>query len=410
MNNTNNQNNHQKIILIVDDNPANLGTLFKFLTDLNFKVLVATDGESAIEQINYLRPDIVLLDVMMPGIDGFETCRRLKNNINTVDIPVIFLTALSETVDKVRGFSLGGVDYITKPVQYEEVLVRVKTHLTISDLQQQLKQKNNELSDLNQHLEKLVEAKTKELINQEKSAMIGRLTQGMVHNLRNPLQTILLSSTLIQAEAEDIQQESILEDIQYIQTAGNRIQEMLDNLSHRSSMDKQEQLQLLNLNQIIQEEIKLLGANYQFKHKVKKEILLADDLPDINLIYTNISQIFHNLVNNALDAMWHNPEQKMAIITRQDENYVYLDVKDTGCGIPPEDINKIFEIFYTSKPAKEINHKSEEPTGTGLGLFTCIELLKPLGGEMKVESKVGEGTTFTVVLPKTNSDNLLTDN
>ncbi|MGL5510589.1 MAG: hybrid sensor histidine kinase/response regulator [Microcoleaceae cyanobacterium] len=406
MNNTNNQ----KIILIVDDNPANLGTLFKFLTDLNFKVLVATDGESAIEQINYLRPDIVLLDVMMPGIDGFETCRRLKINPDTIDIPVIFLTALSETVDKVRGFSLGGVDYITKPVQYEEVLVRVKTHLTISDLQQQLKQKNNELSDLNQHLEKLVEAKTKELITQEKSAMIGRLTQGMVHNLRNPLQTILLSSTLIQAEAEDIEQESILEDIQYIQTAGNRIQEMLDNLSHRSSMDRHEELQLLNLNLIIQEEIKLLGANYQFKHKVKKEIVLADDLPEIGLIYTNISQIFHNLINNALDAMWHNTEQKMAIITRQDENYVYLDVKDSGCGIPPQEINKIFEIFYTSKPAKEINKQSEEPTGTGLGLFTCIELLKPLGGEMKVDSKVGEGTTFTVVLPKTNTDTLLADN
>jgi adenylate cyclase len=133
------------VIVIVDDKPTNLGVLFDFLTDSGFKVLVAQDGESAIEKVNYGHPDLILLDVMMPGIDGFETCRRLKANPSTHDIPVIFMTALSDTVDKVKGFSLGAVDYVTKPVQQEEVRARVSTHLTIRNLQKRLEAQNLQL-------------------------------------------------------------------------------------------------------------------------------------------------------------------------------------------------------------------------------------------------------------------------
>jgi PAS domain S-box-containing protein len=133
------------VIVIVDDKPTNLGVLFDFLTDSGFRVLVAQDGESAIQKVEYAHPDLILLDVMMPGIDGFETCRRLKANESTQDIPVIFMTALSDTVDKVKGFTLGAVDYITKPVQQEEVKARVTTHLTIRNLQKRLQAQNLQL-------------------------------------------------------------------------------------------------------------------------------------------------------------------------------------------------------------------------------------------------------------------------
>ena len=136
---------NQGVIVIVDDKPTNLGVLFDFLTDSGFKVLVAQDGESAIQKVEYAHPDLILLDVMMPGIDGFETCRRLKANPLTQDIPVIFMTALSDTVDKVKGFSLGAVDYVTKPVQQEEVTARVTTHLTIQNLQKKLQAQNLQL-------------------------------------------------------------------------------------------------------------------------------------------------------------------------------------------------------------------------------------------------------------------------
>lgn len=134
-----------KIILIVDDNPTNLGVLFDYLKELGYRVLVHTSGESAITAIRQMPPDIVLLDVMMPGIDGFETCRRLKANNATKDIPVIFMTALTDTVDEVKGLEVGAVDYITKPIQVETVSARINTHLALHSTQKQLEEKNLQL-------------------------------------------------------------------------------------------------------------------------------------------------------------------------------------------------------------------------------------------------------------------------
>ncbi|MBL1178280.1 response regulator [Pantanalinema sp. GBBB05] len=133
-------------ILVVDDTPTNLEVLFDFLNEAGFKVLFAEDGESAIEKASYATPDLILLDILMPGMDGFETCRRLKEREVTQSIPVIFLTALSETVDKVKGFTLGAVDFITKPLQYEEVVARVKTHLRVQTLARQLQAQNARLA------------------------------------------------------------------------------------------------------------------------------------------------------------------------------------------------------------------------------------------------------------------------
>lgn len=139
------ENFYQGDILIVDDNPTNLGVLFNFLTDSGFKVLVAQDGESALQKAELAHPDLILLDIMMPGMDGFETCRRLKEKASIQDIPIIFMTALSETTDKVKGFRLGAVDYLTKPVQQEEVRARVTTHLMLRNLQKKLEEQNLQL-------------------------------------------------------------------------------------------------------------------------------------------------------------------------------------------------------------------------------------------------------------------------
>ncbi|HEY9812967.1 MAG TPA: response regulator, partial [Candidatus Sericytochromatia bacterium] len=154
---------YQGVIFLVDDTPTNLEVLLDVLDDSGFQVLVAEDGESAIEKIDYAQPDLILLDVLMPGIDGWETCRRLKANESTKNIPIIFMTALSETLDKVTGLNLGAVDYITKPLQHEEVLARIKIHLCIQQLTNQLRDKNICLEQLTSELEQRVEARTKEL-------------------------------------------------------------------------------------------------------------------------------------------------------------------------------------------------------------------------------------------------------
>ena len=139
------QNPKKDSLLLVDDTASNLEILVNFFSNQGFQVSVAEDGERALEQLEHELPDLILLDVMMPGIDGFETCRRLKANERTADIPVIFMTALSETQDKVKGFSVGGVDYVTKPIQQEEVLARVHTHLMIRSLQKKLEEANERL-------------------------------------------------------------------------------------------------------------------------------------------------------------------------------------------------------------------------------------------------------------------------
>ncbi|MCP4370597.1 MAG: response regulator, partial [Deltaproteobacteria bacterium] len=144
------------VILIVAQSAANKGVMFDYLHGFGFKVLIADDGESALAMAEMSRPDIILLDVILPGIDGFETCRRLKANKFTQNIPVIFITAMDGVVDKIRGFSLGAVDYITKPIQSEEVLARLRTHLTMQDLQLSLEEKNLRLQEEIIQREKLI--------------------------------------------------------------------------------------------------------------------------------------------------------------------------------------------------------------------------------------------------------------
>ena len=340
--NMNDKNSERSIILIVDDNQTNLDVLFELLRNYGFKVLVALDGESAIEQIEYIHPDLILLDIMMPGIDGFETCLRLKADPSTEDIPIIFMSALSDTLDKVKGFQTGAVDYITKPFQHEEVLGRIQTHLTIRSLQKKLEEKNLELAHLNQNLERLVEQKTKQLIDQEKTAIIGRLTQGMVHNLKSPLQVIQTSVDLIETKATKIQEDSLFNYTKYIFQAVTKINQIMDTLMMKSRKEQKQDLHPVNINDLVQREIQLLEGNLYFKNKIRKKYFYDEEIASIPLIYSYISQVFYNLINNAMDAMWEKKSRELTIVTRQDDSNIYMDIADTGCGISSEDLSKVF--------------------------------------------------------------------
>ncbi|MDB9509832.1 EAL domain-containing protein [Kamptonema animale CS-326] len=184
----NSEYNKKSIVLVVDDHASNLAVLSDYLEQVGFEVWVASDGESALQAVEYEAPDIILLDIMMPFLDGFETCRRLKANPRTKDIPLIFMSALSETVDKVKGLSLGAVDYITKPFQHEEVLVRLRLHLKMSILTKRMEEKNSLLSELTSQLEHRVEARTAEL----KSAM---------HELQNAYLELLAKEDKLRYDA-----------------------------------------------------------------------------------------------------------------------------------------------------------------------------------------------------------------
>jgi DNA-binding response OmpR family regulator len=174
-------------ILIVDDMPTNLQVLSEAIRMVGWTTLIATDGETAIEQAEYAHPDLILLDVMMPGIDGFETCRRLKANPLIEAIPVIFMTALSDPLDKVKGLEIGAVDYITKPFQQEEVLARAKLHLKLYHLTQTLEQRVTErTAELSDSVRKLQQAQLR-LVQSEKMSTLGQLVAGVAHEINNPV-------------------------------------------------------------------------------------------------------------------------------------------------------------------------------------------------------------------------------
>ncbi len=180
----------ESIILVVDDKPTNLDVLFNIFEKTPYDVLFASDGNTCLQIVEDEQPNLILLDVMMPGIDGFETCRRLKANKKTQDIPVIFMTALADTSDKVKGLELGAVDYITKPIRPEEVLARVKTHLTIEKLQAELRIKNRELQTKNEELEAknaMLADREVHLMHlvEEKTKKIGNITIALVNALEN---------------------------------------------------------------------------------------------------------------------------------------------------------------------------------------------------------------------------------
>jgi DNA-binding response OmpR family regulator len=230
-----NKNPSQSTILVVDDNPTNLSVLVDLLKEDGFKVLVATDGLMALKQLERSMPDMILLDVMMPGIDGFETCRRLKGNSITHDIPVIFLSALSDTVNKLEGFEVGAIDYITKPINSEEVLARVKTHLSIHTLRKSLQNQNASLQrKIKEHKKlekKFIESlemletlkKNIEEIWRESQAINGNfMSSTSVFSLKaNPSPSV--TPDLSKSEIGDTPWEQLVEGIIDVETAINML-------------------------------------------------------------------------------------------------------------------------------------------------------------------------------------------
>jgi sigma-B regulation protein RsbU (phosphoserine phosphatase) len=180
----------QNVLLIVDDMPANISVLSDFLEEKGFEILIAQNGKRGIQKAEYAHPDLILLDVMMPKMDGFEACRILKSQDNTKEIPIIFMTALTDTVDKVKGFELGAADYITKPIQQDEVLARVNAHLNLYKLQRQLKNRTEQLAEANQKIRILNEQLKSENFRMSAELNVSRRLQQMLLPSEKELQQI----------------------------------------------------------------------------------------------------------------------------------------------------------------------------------------------------------------------------
>ena len=361
-------------VLVVDDTPGNLRVLVDSLSNRGLQVLVATDGRSAIERATYGRPDLILLDVIMPGIDGFETCRIFKETPETATIPVIFMTALSDTSQKVKAFEVGAVDYVTKPFEEEELIARVDAHLTIHSLQADLLRRNQQLEDL----------------NQLKNEFLGMAA----HDIRNPLTTILAASELIEMTAAGTTPEKLIRTAQQIQGAGNRIKTLLTNLLDVNAIDSGKRnidLQPIEVAPLLEQTI----ARHEVSARAKQIELVCDVDEAAEAILadsTAIGQILDNLLSNAIK--YSEPHRKVWVASGPTESGIGLSVRDEGPGLSEEDLGKMFKKFARLTPRPTAGE-----TSTGLGLWIVKELVQSMQGTIRCESVLGQGTSFIVEFP-----------
>ncbi|BDA70106.1 Response Regulator Receiver Signal Transduction Histidine Kinase [Calothrix sp. PCC 7716] len=419
-------------ILLVDDNPNNLKVLSETIQGYGWKALMATDGESAIEQAEYAQPDLIILDVMMPGIDGFETCRRLKANLITETIPVIFMTALSNATDKVKGLEIGAVDYITKPFQQEEVIARLKLHLKISHLTRTLEQQVSErTAELTKSLKQLQDTQI-QMIQSEKMSALGNLVAGIAHEMNNPLGFI--SASLKQAKpsiddilehlklyqqslpspnqeilnhAEEIDLDYSIQDlskmIDSMLMACDRIKNISNSLRTFSRADR-DYKQPFKLHEGIDSTILIL------KHRLKANELRPaievfteyDNIPEVECFPGQLNQVFMNILANAIDALDEsnvgrsfeqikaNPN-RITITTFVVDKQVKVIIADNGIGMSEQVQQRIFDNLFTTKGVNK---------GTGLGLAIAKQIIiDKHDGKIDCCSTLGEGTKFTISLP-----------
>ena len=411
---------HQDQLLLVDDSPMNLDTLLATLGD-SYDLRVAIDGQSALALIEagYL-PDLILLDVMMPTMDGYKVCAQLKKDNKTCDIPIIFLTALDSDEDEAKGLELGAVDYITKPFNPAIVRRRVQFQL--------------ELKHHREHLEHLVAQKTRELVEtyadlkkvhnqmlqQEKMASIGQLAAGVAHEINNPagfigsnlgsLQKYVnklneglafmeqalkkIDNAELQAEIKtkkrqlklDFVQEDINDLINESKDGIERIATIVRNLKSfsRAEDDKQEPI---DLQEALESAINIAWNEIKYKAKIKKEY---QSLPRVTCFPQQLGQVFVNLLVNAAQAI--EDQGVITLKTRREKNWAVVEICDTGSGITEEHLAKLFEPFFTTK---------EVGKGTGLGLSICHDIIQKHHGLIEVDTTSGIGTCFTIKLPGT---------
>ncbi len=388
-----------RIILLVDDNPTNLGVLFDSLNHSGFRLLVAQDGESALEQVGYARPDIILLDVMMPGLDGFATCRQLKANPDTKDIPVIFMTALADTVDKVKGFEAGAIDYVTKPIQPDEVLARVKTHLAMQSLQRQLQDQNDRLQAEIQERQK-VEAALRIFLHAV-SHDLRNPVMGMSMVLKNLLKQVVSelkstgqAATKLTAEAVALPRPVLDRMILSCDRQLKLINSLIE--AHATEVwGVPLQCQPLSLGVFTQH----LAADWQPMLEQHQAMLKNDIPPDLPWVWADGDQlwrVYENLIANALK---HNPPgltltlaaEMLAIADSSDEMMIRCIVQDDGVGMTPEQSLSLFDLYAKG-------HSPRRDTGLGLGLFLCREIIQAHGGEIGIDSAPHAGSTFWFTL------------
>lgn len=374
-------------ILIVDDTPENLQVLSATLSECGYKVRGVVNGKMAIRAARSASPDLILLDIRMPEMNGYEVCEQLKGDPQTTKIPVIFISALDEVLDKVKAFDIGGVDYITKPFQVEEVLARVENQLTIQRLQKQLMAQNAQLQ------KEILERKKAEEAAAAASQAKSQFLANMSHELRTPLNAIL-GFTQVMTRDPFLSTEQV-ENLRIINRSGEHLLELINDVLDLSKIEAGI-IALYETNFDLYRLLDNLEEIFLFKAERKRlnfQLLLQPEVPQyIKADEKKLRACLMNLLSNALK-FTQQGSITLRVIKKTEEQVgipiqLEFEVEDTGVGIASEEIETVFQAFVQTESGK----KSAE--GTGLGLTITRKFVEFMGGNISLNSVVGAGTIF----------------
>ncbi|NOY77230.1 MAG: response regulator [Calditrichaeota bacterium] len=424
----------ENTILIVDDDKFFLNFIHLVLKKQGYQVLTGNNGKEGLAILEKKTPDLIISDVMMPEMNGIEFCKAVKANPKTKDVYFLVLTSKSEISEKIRLLDIGADDFLSKPVNNDELLAKVRASMRIRDLQRELKESNQRLTQLNTQLQQTTQYLQKanreikeaqsQLLQHEKMASIGQLAAGVAHEINNPIgfiysnlsvlqdyiadllsffqryralkkavqtgrmETVLSAFKELEKAEKEIDLDFIMDDFEKIVResldGAERVKVIVQDLKDFSHIDQAE-VKYFNLNQGLESTLNIVWNEIKYKAKVIKEY---GDIPEVRCYPMQLNQVFMNLLVNAAQAIEKNGLIKIKTFAKK--NRIYVQITDNGCGIPKKNLHRIFDPFFTTK---------EVGKGTGLGLSTAYNIIKKHNGEIRVESKVGKGTRFTIELP-----------
>ncbi|MEO5331507.1 MAG: hybrid sensor histidine kinase/response regulator [Magnetococcus sp. YQC-5] len=397
-------------ILIVDDLAINIKTLISILKN-EYEISAAVNGPSALEIVASTHVDLILLDVMMPEMDGYEVCRRLKADKKTCSIPVIFITANDEVENEIQALELGAVDFITKPIVPALVLARLKTHLGLIRAMAQVRKKTEDLEITNSVLNDTIvqlSNTTSQLVHNEKMASLGRLVAGFAHEINTPIgisitlisnipeMTRHLQQMLVHDEVDEDELNSVLAQLNRSADLGlsslNKAANLVSRFKRMSVDQTSEEARTFNVKEVLKDITLTVGALFS-KSNINIELLCPEDL----VVYSYpglIGQILTNFLMNSHKHGFDNGllagEITITVQFDTPSRKLHLRYADNGRGIPKKNIPVIFEPFFTT---------ARDSGGTGLGLTICYNIINQLQGEIVCHNDVECGVIFDVHIP-----------